>query len=208
MAVIRRCVRTVVWVLRSPRRAVPVLPGGPAPRASPDALPRPPGGVGRDHAPTALAGPMTCAGCCVPRWIAPNRSWCSRPLAPPEPRPHRRLPQRRLRPWPATGAAATCRSVPGGPGPRLPVRRAGYEAAPGPRSPRSTAVGPRAANQDRSFTALDPADGSWVIAVADGVSGNPDGDLATRGRRRWPASADRPRSRPCSRPSPTPMTRS
>ncbi len=41
-----------------------------------------------------------------------------------------------------------------------------------------TAVGPRAANQDRSFTARDPADGAWVIAVADGVSGNPDGDLA------------------------------
>ena len=41
-----------------------------------------------------------------------------------------------------------------------------------------TAVGPRAVNEDRSFAALDPADGSWVIAVADGVSGNPDGDLA------------------------------
>ena len=52
------------------------------------------------------------------------------------------------------------------------------KSAPGSTVAAVTAVGPRAANQDRSFTALDPADGSWVIAVADGVSGNPDGDLA------------------------------
>ena len=35
----------------------------------------------------------------------------------------------------------------------------------------ATDCGPRPANEDRSFTALNPQDGSWVIAVADGISG-------------------------------------
>lgn len=34
-----------------------------------------------------------------------------------------------------------------------------------------TATGPRPANEDRAFTAVSPDDGSWVIAVADGISG-------------------------------------
>ena len=35
--------------------------------------------------------------------------------------------------------------------------------------------GPRDLNEDRSFTALSAEDGSWVIAVADGLSGHPRG---------------------------------
>ena len=42
----------------------------------------------------------------------------------------------------------------------------------------ATTTGPRETNQDRHFTALDRADGSWVIAVADGLSGRPRGDRA------------------------------
>ena len=41
-----------------------------------------------------------------------------------------------------------------------------------------TAIGPRDVNEDRSFTARCPDDGSWVIAVADGLSGHPQGDTA------------------------------
>ena len=36
-------------------------------------------------------------------------------------------------------------------------------------------VGPREVNEDRSVTALSAGDGSWVIAVADGLSGHPRG---------------------------------
>ena len=35
--------------------------------------------------------------------------------------------------------------------------------------------GPREVNEDRSFTSLSAEDGSWVIAVADGLSGHPRG---------------------------------
>ena len=36
----------------------------------------------------------------------------------------------------------------------------------------ATTTGPRPANEDRAFTAVSPDDGSWVIAVADGISGS------------------------------------
>lgn len=42
-----------------------------------------------------------------------------------------------------------------------------------------TDAGPRPVNADRFYTSHSPADGSWVIAVADGVGGNPEaGDAA------------------------------
>ena len=37
-----------------------------------------------------------------------------------------------------------------------------------------TDTGPRHANADRFFTSQSPGDGSWVIAVADGVGGHPE----------------------------------
>ena len=43
-----------------------------------------------------------------------------------------------------------------------------------------TDCGPRPANEDRSFTALNPEDGSWVIAVADGISGTAEPHTAAR----------------------------
>ena len=43
-----------------------------------------------------------------------------------------------------------------------------------------TAVGPRAVNEDRYFTAGPAADGAWVIAVADGVSGTADPHRASQ----------------------------
>ena len=39
-------------------------------------------------------------------------------------------------------------------------------------------MGPREVNEDRSFTALSAEDGSWVIAVADGLDGHPRGGEA------------------------------
>ena len=39
-------------------------------------------------------------------------------------------------------------------------------------------VGPRQVNEDRCFAALSPDDGSWVIAVADGLGGHPRGGEA------------------------------
>ena len=36
-------------------------------------------------------------------------------------------------------------------------------------------MGPREVNEDRSFTSLSAEDGSWVIAVADGLDGHPRG---------------------------------
>ena len=37
-----------------------------------------------------------------------------------------------------------------------------------------TDIGPRPVNADRFYTSQSPADGSWVIAVADGVGGHPE----------------------------------
>ena len=37
-----------------------------------------------------------------------------------------------------------------------------------------TDTGPRHVNADRFFTSQSPGDGSWVIAVADGVGGHPE----------------------------------
>ena len=41
-------------------------------------------------------------------------------------------------------------------------------------------IGPRRVNEDRSFTSLAEDDGSWVIAVADGLGGHTRGDEAAQ----------------------------
>ena len=41
-------------------------------------------------------------------------------------------------------------------------------------------IGPRRVNEDREFTALSESDGSWVIAVADGLGGHTRGDEAAQ----------------------------
>ena len=43
-----------------------------------------------------------------------------------------------------------------------------------------TDVGPRRVNEDRSSAVLSETDGSWVIAVADGLGGHPRGDEAAQ----------------------------
>ena len=53
-----------------------------------------------------------------------------------------------------------------------PQRRASVAAV--------TDVGPRRVNEDRSSAVLSETDGSWVIAVADGLGGHPRGDEAAQ----------------------------
>ena len=43
-----------------------------------------------------------------------------------------------------------------------------------------TDTGPRHVNADRFFASQSPGDGSWVIAVADGVGGHPEAPTLLR----------------------------
>ena len=54
------------------------------------------------------------------------------------------------------------------------------DSGPSPRSVSVAAltdIGPRKVNEDRMFTSVSD-DGAWVIAVADGLGGQPRGDEA------------------------------